>query len=106
MAKFCGGIKLGNTFKLIEGVICDANAENVDISEAITLCGQLWDGATFALNGKVLSLADTGDTEDTLAVIKSNCGCALDGRFFKVTNGVVTYEKPVTPEPEEPHGDM
>lgn len=107
MAKFCGGIKLGDSFKVIKGVICDANAESVDISKAITVCGQLWDGATFALNGKVVSLVDTGDTEDALTVIKSNCGCALDGRFFKVAKGVVTYENPVTPdpEPEEPRGD-
>lgn len=104
MPKWCGGINLGDSFKLIKGVICDAGASDVDISKAITVCGQLWDGATFALNGKVITLADTGDTEDALTVLKSNCGCNLDGRFFKVTKGVVTYEKPVAPEliEEEP----
>lgn len=106
MAKFCGGINLGDSFKLIDGVICASDADSVDVSKAVTVCGQLWDGATFALDGKVITLADTGDTKDALTAIKSNCGCNLDGRFFKVTKGVVTYEQPVTPEPEPPRGDV
>lgn len=32
MAKFCGGIKLGDSFKVINGIICDANADSVDAS--------------------------------------------------------------------------
>lgn len=39
MAKFCGGIKLDNTFKVINGIICDANATSVDLTKAITTCG-------------------------------------------------------------------
>ena len=50
MANFCGGIKLDeNTLKIINGVICDANASTVDRSKAVSTCGQLWDGALFTV---------------------------------------------------------
>lgn len=39
MAKFCGGIKLDNTFKVIKGIICDANATTVDATKAVSTCG-------------------------------------------------------------------
>ena len=46
MANFCGGIRLDSTtLKIIDGVICDANAATVDRSKAVSTCGQLWDGA-------------------------------------------------------------
>ena len=44
MAKYCGGIKIDETMKMIDGVICDANASVVDVDKAVSVCGQLWDG--------------------------------------------------------------
>ena len=49
MANFCGGIRLGDGLKIIDGVICDANAARVHRSKAVSTCGQLWDGALFTV---------------------------------------------------------
>ena len=51
MANFCGGIRLDSTtLKVINGVICDANATTVDRSKAVSTCGQLWDGFLLTVN--------------------------------------------------------
>lgn len=93
MAKFCGGIKLDNTFKVIKGIICDANATSVDATKAVSTCGQRWDGALFTVNNKVITLHNSeGDEVDTPVPIKGNCGVSLDGRFFKVSKGVVSLQ--------------
>lgn len=97
MAKFCGGIKLGNTFKMIKGVICDAAATSVDMTKAITTCGQLWDGALFTVASvdghKVITLHNSeGDEVGTPVLATGNCGVGLDGRFFKVLDGVVSLQ--------------
>lgn len=48
MAKYCGGIALDkNSLKIIKGIICDINASAVDVSKAVSTCGQLWDGDLF-----------------------------------------------------------
>ena len=50
MDNFCGGIRIDkNTLKIIDGVICDANAASVDKSKAVSTCGQLQDGALFTV---------------------------------------------------------
>lgn len=42
MAKFCGGINLNlETLKIISGAICDIGATSVDVSKAVSGCGQL-----------------------------------------------------------------
>lgn len=93
MAKFCGGIKLDNTFKVINGVICDANATTVDATKAVSTCGQLWDGSLFTVSNNVITLHNSeGDEIGTPAAIKGNCGVGLDGRFFKLSNGVVSLQ--------------
>lgn len=56
MAKFCGGIKLDNTFKVIKGIICDANAT--------TLLSGLGDSYT-------LTVSKTGFTTKTQAVVNN-----------------------------------
>ena len=46
MPNFCGGIRLdGVTLKVINGVICEATADSVNVDDAVSTCGQLWDGA-------------------------------------------------------------
>lgn len=93
MAKFCGGIKLDNTFKVIKGIICDANATNVDATKAVSTCGQRWDGALFTVSDKVITLHNSeGDAVGTPVPIKGNCGVGLDGRFFKLSKGVVSLQ--------------
>ena len=93
MAKFCGGIKLDNTFKVIKGIICDANATTVDATKAVSTCGQRWDGALFTVSDKVITLHNSeGEEVGTPAPIKGNCGVGLDGRFFKLSKGVVSLQ--------------
>ena len=93
MAKFCGGIKLDKTFKVIKGIICDANATSVDATKAVSTCGQRWDGALFTVSNKVITLHNSeGEEVGTPAPIKGNCGVGLDGRFFKVSKGVVSLQ--------------
>lgn len=98
MANFCGGIKLDkNSLKLINGVICDAGATNVDKSKAVSTCGQLWDGALFTVatvgGSRVITLHNSeGEEVGTPIMGRGNCGVGLDGRFFKVVNGAVTLQ--------------
>lgn len=93
MSKFCGGIKLDDTFKIIKGIICDANATTVDATKAVSTCGQRWDGALFTVSNKVVTLHNSeGEEVGTPAPIKGNCGVGLDGRFFKLSKGVVSLQ--------------
>lgn len=93
MAKYCGGIKIDETMKIIDGVICDANANAVDVSKAVSVCGQLWDGNLFAVSDKVITLhGSEGEDIGTPTKIKGNCGIGLDGRFFKLDKGVVSLQ--------------
>lgn len=93
MAKFCGGIKIDETMKIINGVICDANASAVDVSKTVSVCGQLWDGDLFAVADKVITLhGSEGEDIGAPTKIKGNCGIGLDGRFFKLDRGVVSLQ--------------
>lgn len=93
MAKYCGGIKIGDSMKIINGVICNADATTVDISKAVSVCGQLWDGALFAVSDKIITLHNSeGEEVGAPVKIKGNCGIGLDGRFFKLTKGVVSLQ--------------
>lgn len=97
MAKYCGGIALGEGLKLLNGVICDTNAKTVDVSKAVSTCGQLWDGNLFATtiaNGHKVITLHTVDGEDVgePIVVKGNCGVGLDGRFFKLVKGKVNLQ--------------
>ena len=93
MANFCGGIKLDkNSLKVINGVICDANATSVDRSKAVFTCGQLWDGALFTVvkvggAGYITLHNSEGEEVGAPVIYHGNCGVGLDGRFFKVVNG-------------------
>lgn len=98
MARFCGGLNIDkNTLKVIQGVICDIGATSVDVSKAVSGCGQLWDGALFAtvnVNGaKVITLHNSeGEEVGDVVFAKGNCGVGLDGRFFKLNKGVVSLQ--------------
>lgn len=97
MAKFCGGIKLGDGLQLINGVVCDTETTSVDLTKAVSTCGQLWDGNLFvAVNvdgHKIITLHNSeGEDVGTPVFVKGNCGVGLDGRFFKVSKGVVSLQ--------------
>ena len=93
MAKYCGGIKIDETMKIINGVICDANANTVDVSKAVSVCGQLWDGNLFTVADNVITLHDSeGEDVGAPTKIKGNCGIGLDGRFFKLSKGVASLQ--------------
>ncbi len=99
MANFCGGIKLDkNTLKIINGVICDANATTVDRSKAVSTCGQLWDGALFTVAkiggaGYITLHGSEGEEIGAPIMGRGNCGVGLDGRFFKIVKGAVTLQE-------------
>lgn len=98
MAKYCGGIALDKkSLKIIKGVICDVNASTVDVSKAITTCGQLWDGDLFTVveagDSKVVTLHNSeGNGVGEAVAVKGNCGVGLDGRFFKLNKGIVSLQ--------------
>lgn len=99
MANWCGGIKLDkNSLKIINGVICDANATTVDRSKAVSTCGQLWDGALFTVvkvggAGYITLHGSEGEEIGAPIAGRGNCGVGLDGRFFKVVKGAVTLQE-------------
>lgn len=87
MIKFCGGIKLNpESLEVKQGIICPVDIDE-PVENTTTTCGQLWNGTIFEtvkLDGKYNILTSAGvETEIPLTnIIKSNCGVALDGRFF------------------------
>ena len=91
MSNFCGGIRLdGVTLKVINGVICEATADSVNVDDAVSTCGQLWDGASFKVERVdgcpvITLLSASGIVEKTLG----NCGVGLDGRYFRIEDGKV-----------------
>lgn len=93
MAKFCGGFKYDTTsLKLIKGILCLADAQDVDPSKAITGCGQLWDGEAFKIvkvDGyrPCVTLVKNDNNVDFIA---GNCGVGLDGTFFTKTNNTIS----------------
>lgn len=99
MNNWCGGIRLDkNSLKIINGVICDANATTVDRSKAVSTCGQLWDGELFTVAkvggaGYITLHGSEGEEIGAPIAGRGNCGVGLDGRFFKVVKGAVTLQE-------------
>ena len=98
MSNFCGGIRLdGVTLKVINGVICEATADSVNVDDAVSTCGQLWDGASFKVERVdgcpvITLLSASSVVEKTLG----NCGVGLDGRFFSIEDGKVVVDSNVS----------
>ena len=90
MPNFCGGIRLGDSLKVINGIICEATADSVNVEDAVSICGQLWDGASFKVERvdgcPVITLLSASSAVEK---ILGNCGVGLDGRFFSIEDGKV-----------------
>lgn len=97
MPNFCGGIRLGDSLKVINGVICEATADSVNVEDAVSTCGQLWDGASFKVERvnecPVITLVSA---LGTVKKILGNCGVGLDGRFFHIEDGKVVVDSNVS----------
>lgn len=98
MPNFCGGIRLdGVTLKVINGVICEATADSVNMDDAVSTCGQLWDGASFKVERvdgcPVITLVSA---LGTVKKMLGNCGVGLDGRFFSIKDGKVVVDSHVS----------
>lgn len=87
MATFCGGIKLGDSLKLLDGIITAADTDAVDATKAVTACGQLFDGELFAVKSKCITTiaGAAGDVKP----IHANCSLAVDKNVFTVEKGVL-----------------
>lgn len=90
MAKFCGGFKFDSSLKLVKGILCLAETDEVDVdpSKAVTGCGQMWDGDSFKIvkvDGyrPCVTLKDNGHDVEFVA---GNCGVGLDANFFRKDN--------------------
>ena len=82
----------GVTLKVINGVICDATANSVNVDDAVSTCGQLWDGASFKVervNGSPVITSHSAS--GAVKKILGNCGVGLDGRFFSIEDGKVVF---------------
>ena len=87
MPNFCGGIRLdGVTLKVINGVICDATADSVNVDDAVSTCGQLWDGASFKVERVdgcpvITLLSASGIVEKILGNCGVNVVCTFTSAF-------------------------
>lgn len=96
MAKYCGGINLNPTeFKLIDGVVTLEDETSVVVEDAISVCGQLWDGEYFkvvAVDGRPCITID-GDVDllNDPVIVRGNCGIGLDGRILMCRDGEVSF---------------
>lgn len=86
MSNFCGGFNLGTNLKLISGIICRSDATTVDATKAISVCGQLWDGAAFKVVGKVITAIDATDAP---VAKRAACSIKLDSNVFEIDGNVV-----------------
>ena len=87
MAKFCGGLKIDDTLEIVNGVLTVAG-ETPDPEHIISPCGLAMDGEEFEVvkyNGvNVLTSIGVEEEMEMPTPTKTNCGFAIDNRFFVV----------------------
>lgn len=96
MANFCGGIKLGESLAVKNGIICIAS-EEPEVDNVVTPCGMLFSGNDFEVlkvDGRyVLSSIHTDEEQDIQVLVKTNCGILANGNYFSLNeNGELEYE--------------
>lgn len=82
MAKFCGGFNFDGTLKVDKGIITIATG-NVDTSNVVTACSQLFDGAVFKVIDKTITSIEAEEVMNVLSV----CGTRFDTAYFTVEDG-------------------
>lgn len=97
MSNFCGGLKMSPTaLTTVNGIITIPEATPIT-ANAVSVCGQLFDGAIFKgekYNGhKMITYANAPSEIDVPYMIKANCGLGLDPRYFTVENRTVSFEE-------------
>lgn len=96
MAKFCGGIKLGESLAVKQGVICVAS-EEPDFDNIVTPCGQSFDGVEMEVvkHGGIYVLTSVSIDEDMEMPepLRTNCGFKVDPRYFSINeNGELEFD--------------
>ena len=96
MANFCGGIKLGESLAVKNGIICIAS-EEPETDNVVTPCGMLFSGNDFEVlkvDGRyVLSSVHTDEEQDIQVLVRTNCGILANGNYFSINeNGALEYE--------------
>ena len=97
MSNFCGGLKMSPTaLTIVNGIITIPGATPI-AANAVSVCGQLFDGAIFKgekYNGhKMITYANAPSEIDVPYMIKANCGLGLDPRYFTVENRTTSFEE-------------
>lgn len=97
MSNFCGGLKMSPTaLTIVNGIITIPGATPT-AANAVSVCGQLFDGAIFKgekYNGhKMITYANAPSEIDVPYMIKANCGLGLDPRYFTVENKTTSFEE-------------
>lgn len=82
MAKFCGGFNFDETLKVDKGIITITTG-NVDTSNVVTACSQLFDGAVFKVIDKTITSIEAEEVTNVLSV----CGTRFDTAYFTVEDG-------------------
>lgn len=82
MAKFCGGFNFDETLKVDKGIITIATG-NVDTSNVVTACSQLFDGVVFKVIDKTITSIEAEEVTNFLSV----CGNRFDTAYFTVEDG-------------------
>lgn len=96
MAKFCGGIKLGETLEIVDGIVTLVG-ETPEEDVVVTPCGQLFNGNDFEVakhNGKyILTSVGMDEDMDMPQPSKTNCGLYIDNRFWTLNeDGSVDFD--------------
>ena len=88
MPRYCGGVRLGDTLTLSNGIITMAG-ETAVVDEIVSPCGAAFDANVFEVVrvGGVPVLTSVGVDEDMdmQIILKTNCGFAVDGNYFTVS---------------------
>ena len=100
MANFCGGFNFDETLKVDKGIIT-IDTGNVDTSNVVTACSQLFDGAVFKVIDKTITSIEAEEVMNVLSV----CGTRFDTAYFSIVGGKLKYTAPTPEEDEEELGD-
>ena len=96
MPNYCGGIKLGDSLAVKNGIICIAS-EDPDFNNIVTPCGQSFDGVEMEVvkHGGiyVLTSVSVDENMEMPEPLRTNCGFKVDPRYFSINeNGSLEFD--------------